>query len=189
MINHRRMKYIKSENKINFYLYRPTIFSLYYNDIKKHREEPVHRFSLPHKLHMLWYVLSGGYRILYLEKDNEILSYIIFINANRTIIRSCEKNDYYTIFLWTYPEHRGKGLATMMSKVMLNDLSIPYSHFYKTINKDNIASICVAEKCGFHIRCESVKKEFFTRFIVWTKVHNTCTVQIKAAKFNKNKRI
>ena len=36
---------------------------LYYNDKNfKHKEEPPHRFSLSHKLHMLWYMMAtrGG---------------------------------------------------------------------------------------------------------------------------------
>lgn len=100
---------------------------------------------------------SGGYSILYLEQDGEILSYIIFLKANDRIIRDCEKNDYYTVFLWTYPEHRSKGLATLMSKTMLQDLQLEYNHFYKTISKDNIPSIRVAEKCGFRTESDCVK--------------------------------
>lgn len=163
MIDNKRMKLVKTENGINYYLFTPTLFSLYYDDSEhKHKDEPSHRYSLSHKLHMLYYILSirGGYNILYLEKDNEILSYIIFIKANNQIVRNCQKDDYYTVFLWTYPEHRGKGLATIMSKTMLNDLSIDYNHFYKTINKDNISSIRVAEKCGFSIKCDSIKSRW-----------------------------
>lgn len=160
MINDKKMKLVKSENGINYYLFKPTMFSLYYNDKKfKHKEEPPHRFSLSHKLHMMWYMMAvqGEYSILYLEKNGEILSYIIFVKVNNKVIKNCEKNDYYTVFLWTYPEHRGKGIATLMSKVMLQDLELNYNHFYKTINKNNISSIRVAEKCGFKIESDCVK--------------------------------
>ena len=154
------MRLIKSENGINYYLFKPSLFSLYYNDKGcKHAVEPPHRFSLMHKLHMLWYVaaIQGGYTILYLEQYGEIISYIIFTKANNKIIDNCKKNDYYTIFLWTYPEHRGKGLATLMAKTMLDELHINYNRFYKTINKDNYASIRVAEKSGFSAEGECVK--------------------------------
>ena len=154
------MKLVKSENGINYYLFKPSLFSLYYNDKNfKHEVEPAHRFSLSHKLHMMWYVMAvrGGYSILYLERDGEIISYIIFVKANNRIIKNCKKNDYYTIFLWTYPEHRGKGIATLMSRTMLRDLQLNYDHFYKTINKDNISSIRVAEKSGFHAEGDCVK--------------------------------
>ncbi|MBE6916494.1 MAG: GNAT family N-acetyltransferase [Ruminococcaceae bacterium] len=160
MIADKRLKLIKSENGMNYYLFQPSLFSLYYNDKGfRHEEEPPHRFSLSHKLHMMWYLLSvrGGYSILYLEKDGEMISYIVFVKANNRIIRNCEKNDYYTIFLWTYPEHRGKGIATLMSRAMLQDLQLNYKHFYKTINKDNVSSIRVAEKCGFSVESECVK--------------------------------
>ena len=112
MINDKRLKLIKVENGINYYLFKPSLFSLYYNDRDfKHKDEPAHRFALSHKLHMMWYIMAirEGYSILYLEQNGEILSYIIFVRTNDKIIKDCGKNDYYTIFLWTYPEHRGKG--------------------------------------------------------------------------------
>lgn len=158
MIKDKKLELVKSEGDINYYLFTPSLFSLYYNESSdNHKEEPAHRNSISHKLHMLWYVLNGGYKILYAEKNNEILSYIIFTKANNKIIKNCDKDDYYTIFLWTYPQFRGQGLATLMSKTMLDDLNIKYNTFYKTINKDNYASIKVAEKCGFTIKCVSVK--------------------------------
>lgn len=45
MIDNKRMKFVKSENGINYYLFRPSLFSLYYDDkYFKHKEEPPHRF-------------------------------------------------------------------------------------------------------------------------------------------------
>lgn len=165
MIVDKRMKFIKSENDINYYLFKPSILSLYYNEKIKHKEYLVHLHTLSHKLHMLLYIVTnirwGGYRVLYLENKGEILSYIAFTKANNRIIKNCEKNDYYTIFLWTYPEYRGKGLATKMSESMLNDLTLNYKNFYKTISKDNLSSIRVAEKCGFSIKSECIKSKFF----------------------------
>lgn len=162
MIKSKRMKLVKSENDINYYLFTPSVFSLYYND-KTHSkaDEPPHRYSLTHKLHMLNYILRGGYKILYLEQDGKILSYIVFTKANKQIIKGCEADDYYTIFLWTYSENRGKGLATKMAEAMLKDLKINFNHFYKTISKDNYSSIRVAEKCGFSVKCDSIKRGLF----------------------------
>ena len=163
MISNKRMKFVKSENGINFYLFKPSIFSLYYNDRNfKHKVEPPHRYTISHKLHMLWYLLltRRGYRILYFERDGEILSYIVYVHVNNSIIKKCEKNAFYTVFLWTYPEHRGQGLATLMSHTMLNDLHLDYTRFYKVINKDNISSIRVAEKSGFKFECETVKSRY-----------------------------
>ena len=159
MINDKRLRLIKSEDGINYYLFKPKLFSLYYNEKGKHKEEPSHRYSLSHKLHMMWYILTvrSGYSILYLEENGEILSYIIFVKANNKIIKNCDNNDYYTIFLWTYPEHRSKGLATLMAKTMLQDLHLGYHRFYKTISKDNIPSIRVAEKCGFQLDSDCTK--------------------------------
>lgn len=63
MIDSKRMKLVKSLNGINYYLFKPSLFSLYYNDKDyKHKDEPSHRFSLSHRLHMMWYIVAirGG---------------------------------------------------------------------------------------------------------------------------------
>ena len=159
MLKDKRMTLVKSENEINYWLFKPSIFSLYYDDKSAEYEPELnYRKSLTHKMHMLWYlVFGGGYRILYLEQKDEILSYIAFVKANKRILKDCGAKDYYTIFLWTYPEHRGKGLATLMAKTMLNELPLDYKHFYKTILDDNTSSIRVAEKSGFHFECDTIK--------------------------------
>lgn len=40
---------------------------------------------------------------------------------------------------------------------MLKDLGIKYNNFYKTISKDNYASIKVAENSGFVLKSDSLK--------------------------------
>lgn len=53
MIHDKRMKLIKSENEINYYLFRPPVFSCYYNcETSKHTVVPFYRHTLTRKLHM-----------------------------------------------------------------------------------------------------------------------------------------
>lgn len=150
MIKSKKMIFVKEKDGISYYLFKPSLFKLYYKD-KKGRKEPSHRHSIGHLLHMMLYVLDGGYRILYATNsaDDSIAAYIIFIKSKDKIVRGSSKEDFYTVFLWTYPEFRLKGLATKLATVMLHDLDIQYRYFYKTIDKDNWGSIKVAEKNGF----------------------------------------
>ena len=111
MIYKKRLKLIKTENGINYYLFKPSLLSLYYNaGNSKHRVEPRHRYSLLHKLHMLWYVMAipGGYSILYLERDGEVLSYIVFVKANERIVSNCEKKIIILYFCGLIPNIGGK---------------------------------------------------------------------------------
>lgn len=91
----------------------------------------------------------GGYNVLYATKDNEIVSYFVFTRSNDHIVAGTTNKDYYTIFYYTYPEYRGQGYATKMASYLLNDMSLDYESFYKTIAKSNISSIKVTEKIGF----------------------------------------
>ena len=50
MIDDKRLKFIKNENGINYYLFKPSLLSLYYNDKNfKHKDEPAHRFSVVYR--------------------------------------------------------------------------------------------------------------------------------------------
>ena len=57
MINDKQMRYIKSEDGYDYYIFTPTLTRQYYN-----REEPwtKHRAGITHKLHMLLYHVRGG---------------------------------------------------------------------------------------------------------------------------------
>ncbi len=61
MIKDKRMTLVKSKNEINYWLFKPSILSLYYNDkALGHDPELIYRKSLTHKLHMIWYLVFGG---------------------------------------------------------------------------------------------------------------------------------
>lgn len=154
MIKDKRMQFIKSINGLGFYLFKPSVFRLYYENRK---DDAKHCKSFTHKLHMLFYIIRGGYRILYLTKNDKIISYIVFTCAGDRIIKGSTKNDYYTIFLYTFPQYRGQGYATLMANIMLNELNLKYRYFYKTISKENNSSIKVAEKSGFEIVADANK--------------------------------
>lgn len=60
MIANNRMRFVKTKNDINYYVFKPSLFSLYYNDGQVHSSEPSHLKSLSHKLHMMMYIFGGG---------------------------------------------------------------------------------------------------------------------------------
>ncbi|MGN0818801.1 MAG: GNAT family N-acetyltransferase [Christensenellaceae bacterium] len=164
MINHKRMKLIFSDDEFEYYLFNPRVWQLYYPE-KPGREEPSHRYRLTHKLHMIHYILNGGYNLLYVVKNDEVVSYIAFVKCNNGIVKNSNKNDYYTIFLYTYPEYRSQGIASKMANVMLHKSNLNFRHFYKTISKDNYSSIKVAEKSGFKCICDANKVGIFHQII------------------------
>lgn len=91
-------------------------------------------------------------------KDDEVISYFVFTRSSDRIVAGTSDRDYYTVFYWTYPEHRGCGYATEMADYLLNNLSQDYDSFYKTILKSNTSSIRVTEKLGFE-RVGGAQKE------------------------------
>lgn len=148
MINERGMKFLESGEGLDFYLYRPTVRRLYYDDGKE-REWPVHQTALSHRLHLWLYMLLGGYRILYMTKDDDVVSYIVFTRGSRFVIRGSTRKDLYTIFIWTYPEYRRQGRAAALLREYLHGLDFEYETAYKTIVGSNTASVKAAEASGY----------------------------------------
>ncbi len=148
MIKSNYLKYISSIKGLDFYLFKPSISRLYYNDSKK-EQWPRFRKTFAHKIHMFLYLFFGGYRILYVGKGNEILSYFIYKRGGSFTVKGSSKHDFYTIYLFTYPEYRGKGIANLMTHFLTRTLENEYDCWCKTIDIDNYSSIAVAEKNGF----------------------------------------
>lgn len=157
------IKFLDSKNGIDFFLFKPSLFKLYYPE-EKGREEPVHRYTFTHRMHMLKYLFFGGYQIIYLFKNSKVVSYIVFCKSNKSIVKGSSRKDYYTIFLWTYPEFRGNGYATLMAQELLK-YAKKCRKFYKTIAFNNFSSIKVAESVGFKKISEANKIGLFHKIV------------------------
>ena len=57
MITDKRMKFVKSEDGMDYYIFSPSLTRQYYNKTEEWTE---HRKSLTHKIHMILYHLRGG---------------------------------------------------------------------------------------------------------------------------------
>ena len=148
MINDKQMRYIKSEDGYDYYIFTPTLTRQYYN-----REEPwtEHRKSITHKLHMLLYKMRGGYNILYMMKNSEIAAYVVYAKCGDTVIKGSSSDDIFTVFVTTHPEYRRKGLATKIIYQMLHGVGVNYNVSYKTIIDSNEGSIKAAFNNGYKV--------------------------------------
>lgn len=102
---------------------------------------------------------GGGYKILYCEKNNETVSYVIYTRCRRHVFNSGNKNDYYVIFYYTYPEYRGYGYAKILMGTLFR-LIDDNNDFYECIAINNFASIRAAEKIGFKKRWVGKKSKY-----------------------------
>lgn len=94
------------------------------------------------------HICCGGYKILYCKRNNEIVAYVIYTRCQRHVFNSGNKNDYYVIFYYTYPEYRGYGYAKILMETLFR-LIDDNNDFYECIAINNFASIRAAEKIGF----------------------------------------
>ena len=146
MIDDKQMKFIKSENGLDFYIFTPTLFRQYFN---KNENWTVHRKSIMHKLHMFLYYIRGGYRILYMIDGDKIAAYVIYAKCGKTVIKNSTRDDIFTVFVTTHPDYRRKGIATAIINEMLHGIGLQYNNAYKTIEDSNIGSKKVAFANGY----------------------------------------
>ena len=88
-----------------------------------------------------------GDKILYCERNNEIVAYVIYTRCRRHVFNSGNKNDYYVIFYYTYQEYRGYVYAKILMETLFR-LIDDNNDFYECIAINNFASIRAAEKIG-----------------------------------------
>lgn len=150
-MENKRMRFVTESGGLKYYLFTPSVFSLYFNEHIE-RIEPEHRYTKTHELKMLFYLIfCGGYKILYAVDPDDLMiaSYFIFMRSRDFLLEGSGKKDFYTVFYYTYPEYRNRGIGTKLSNIVLNGLNLEYRYFYKTIHQSNKSSIKVAEKVGF----------------------------------------
>ena len=140
------MKYIKSVDGKDYYLFTPSLTRQYFN---KEEEWTKHRKLLSHKLHMLLYYIRGGYSILYMMDGEEIAAYLVFTRAGRTVIEGTTKEDIFTIFVTTHPKYRRQGLATKIVHELLTGINLKFRTAYKTIVDWNTRSRLAAFANGY----------------------------------------
>ena len=148
MISDKRMKLVSSRDGMDYYMYKPSLLHMYYDDSKQ-AQWPSHQNALSHKLHLLIYLLFGEYRILYMLRGDDVVSYVVFSRGGRVVIRGTSKEDIYTIFVWTYPEYRRRGYGEKLVSELLHGAGVRYRNSYKTIVSDNIPSIKTAQANGY----------------------------------------
>ncbi len=183
MIKGKRMKKIKEDKDgYEYYFFYPSLFCQYFKNENK-AQLPEHRKKMTHKLHMALYFVRGGYQILYLAKNGEIVGYLVFTKCKNWIIRGTDDKDIYTIFIYTYPTQRGKGLAERMLRCLFDGETLEFNKSYKTIGRGNVASIKSAEKFGYKY-VYSVKLTRFLKTRVRTEKSN-----ILLYEYSKNSRM
>ena len=156
VIEDKNCKLVSSNYGHSYYLYTPSFFHLYWK-YDTNTIGPEFRNTLSHKIHQMIYLIFGGYYILYAVDDDKVLGYLIFTRSNNLRVENTTNKDLYTIYVWTYPEYRNKGIAQSLFKVMLNELNFKYDYSYHTIKNDNIQSIAVAKRLGYEELYEVIK--------------------------------
>lgn len=152
----RRLSLIRQDRDFAFYLYRPSLLHMYYDDGRQ-ADWPSHQTALGHRLHMALYLMTGGCRILYMTKDGEVISYLVISRGGSTVVRGTTREDIYTVFVWSYPEYRCKGYGKRIVQELLGGGIVDYRRAYKTIVASNTASVKAALATGYKRIC-SVKR-------------------------------
>ena len=135
-----RLLFIKKEGAFSLYEYKPTFIIpllVSFEPLKM-----IRRFRFWRE------ILSGGYKVYYLAKDDRLVGYCVVAPGGRRLTIS-KKHDVVLGPYFVAPEHRGKGYAKVLVRMTLDNCTYNYNLAFDWIHKDNYASIKTSEACGF----------------------------------------
>lgn len=97
---------------------------------------------------MRLYLIMGD-KVLYLEKDDEIVGYLVYKRTGKSIVQNTTNKDIFYSFYIYIPEYRNLGMASRLANWYIQFCCSSCKSIYKTIAKTNLSSIKVSEKLGF----------------------------------------
>lgn len=143
----RGMELLGTYEGIDFHEYSPTLFHPYFVDYPK-QEQPDYTRRIVHKVRMMLEHLRGGYKVIYMVRDQKILGHIVIARGGRRL-KVSTREDIVVGPIFISPALRGKGIGTIGIRTVLKELGLQYRYAYEFIKEDNIASIRTVEKNGY----------------------------------------
>lgn len=141
MINDKKLKYLMSEDGMDYYSYVPKFGKWMYKNYDHMRFQRWVRY-------LLEYISEGRYVVYYMAKGDCILGYC-FSAAGGRRLKCSNKNDIVLGPYYVLPEHRGNGYSKMLIRTVAEKLHTNYEFAYDYISRDNISSLRATEACGF----------------------------------------
>lgn len=157
----RNMEKKASLNGIDFFLYMPSIFSLYAN-VYSESERPLYVKRIIHKIRMALQLFMGGYKVYYMSVGGTIVGHLVVTPGGGRVAQS-SKNDIVIGPIWVAPSHRKKGYASKGIAAVLHGLNLQYISAFEFIAPTNTPSIRSAENNGFVIQGKAKESGFLRR--------------------------
>ena len=145
MIQTKELKYLKTIDGIDFYLFQPKWFRWYYRKYPEYE-----RITVAHFIRMMIEYLESGYSIYYLAQKQKILGYICVVKNSKRL-KCVQAGDIVLGPIWVNPKERGFGFGCKGISAVLHGLGMEYQNAYEFIQKNNYASIRTVEKNGFQL--------------------------------------
>ena len=132
---------------IDFYQYSPTLLHPYFMDYPR-QDHPPYESRVVHKVRMMLEYLRGGYTVIYMVRNGNVLGHLVVARGGRRL-KISTREDIVIGPIFVTPEQRGKGLGTIGIRTVLKELGLQYRYAYEFIKDDNAASIRTVEKNGY----------------------------------------
>ena len=143
----KRLTYITQYKDIDYYLFKPSVFSRYWFGYKK-EDEPDYWKKRVHSMRMLKLLFFNKYRVVYAVKDGIAIGHLV-VSYNFKEIENATRRDVVIGPKWVAPSYRGLGYGTEILNFVLSSDIFSFDFAYEMISGVNYASIRVAEKCGY----------------------------------------
>ena len=164
MLDNHSLRFYKTINGIDYYLFKPSFAHWYFQEWEGYKEDK-RKQTLSHWLRMCLEYLEGGYQIFYASENDVLKGYSLVARGGRRL-KCSSKNDIVIGPYYTAKQYRGSGIAKRMIGDVLNHTELKYENAYMYIKKNNTASMKVAEHNGAQCIGEASMKGFLRRLYI-----------------------
>ena len=149
-----KLSFLKEEDEISFYSYKPSFVNVYYPCYKAEDVPPYFSRKI-HKIRMLRELYKSKYQVIYMMKNDSVVGHLVVGRGGSRIAMST-KNDIVIGPIWVIPSQRSHGYASKGIHFILHEMGLDYEYAYEYIEKVNTPSIRTVQKNGFEFidRCD-----------------------------------
>ena len=138
------LEFLTSENEIDFYKFKPSLFKHYFMDFPKD-QWPNYFSTVRHHLRMMVELIRAGYEVIYLCNSSDI----VVVSKGGGKIKCSSVDDIIIGPIWTCPKYRSKRYASLGINMIINKLGYKFNYAWEFIDINNTPSIRTVEKNNF----------------------------------------
>ena len=163
MIEDKRLIHLRKLSNVDFYMYKASLGNYFYMPMNPYEKR------LTCKIHRTIDYIRGGYKIIYIAREEKLLGYGLILKGGGLNTFSKTKDVVFTS-LYISPDERKNGYGNLLIEFLCSESEkAKCNKIYECIRSDNVPSIKAAERNGFVKISNANRTGLLKRFVIDSK--------------------